>query len=72
MVLCNNVILFLPIHLTQQFMKQYLLTKLVKNVLIFRSEKKMIYLFHIQLRVIQHRRLIIHQFQRGIIMVLIL
>ncbi len=72
MVLCSNVMLLLPIHLKLRFMKQYLRMKPVKNDLIFRLEKKMIYLFHIQLRVIQHRCLITILFQRGIIMVLIL
>ncbi len=67
----NSVILFLLFPLMQQFMKQYPRMKPVKNDLIFRLEKKMIYLFHIQLRVIQHRRLITHQFQRVIIMVFI-
>ncbi|KUS77274.1 hypothetical protein AWE77_24250 [Escherichia coli] len=68
----NSVILFLLFPLTEQFMKQYLLMKPVKNDLIFRLGKKRIYFFHILLRVIQHQCLITILFQRGIIMVLIL
>ncbi|EEW1736140.1 hypothetical protein D9E07_25655 [Escherichia coli] len=72
MVLCSNVMLLLPIHLKRRFMNHYLLTKPVKNDLIFRLEKKMICLFHIQLRVIQHRCLITHQSLREMIRGLIL